>query len=246
MLIADARKVISSADQKLEYNRNLFNVAAPEYDIVTRCLSLGCDQRWKASLVRSLPPRLSNGRCVDLACGTGDLAFRLKSRYPSSEVIGIDATESMLAVARRRDASGSVRLLNADMCHTGLESSSVDVVTGGYALRNAPQLSAVLEEIFRILKPGGVAMFLDFAKPDSAMSQKLQYGLLKSWGAFCSLLVHRNPRVHTYIADSLSQFPPASQLGCRFEFSGLEVVRQRRLFMGMMLIIEVQKPVAAE
>jgi demethylmenaquinone methyltransferase/2-methoxy-6-polyprenyl-1,4-benzoquinol methylase len=225
---------------KKYYNEQLFSEVAPKYDLVTKALSLGRDAAWKRQLVNALPEEISNPNCVDLACGTGDLCLLLAKRYPQGTVTGIDLTESMLTQARQRRVPGNVAFAQCDMCDTGIESSSVDIVTGSYALRNAPDLELALTEIERILKPGGVAAFLDFSKPTYRPMQVAEYWLLKSWGSFWGWALHGNPEIYAYIAESLALFPDRIHLRTRLSEHGLEPTASRRFFFGIVELLTTQ------
>jgi len=154
--------------------------AASRYDLATRVMSLGRDATWKQALVASLPD-LPSPVCVDLACGTGDVAFLLAGRYPGGVVAGLDLSIPMLAIARERNRFGNVRFERGDLCDLPYPDGSIDVVTGSYALRNAPDLRKAVAEVRRVLSPGGVAAFLDFSNPERSPLRYLQYLLLRGW-----------------------------------------------------------------
>ena len=88
-------------ETKREYNRQVFSEVAPDYDFSTRALSLNNDTGWKREMVSQLPP-LEKATCVDIACGTGDLAFLLAEKYPASRIIGLDIASPMLVIAHAR------------------------------------------------------------------------------------------------------------------------------------------------
>lgn len=173
----DLANQISDPKSKREFNTALFTRVAKEYDLATRVMSLGGDAIWKAELVQALPP-MQSPICVDLATGTGDIAFQLIDRYPDAEVVGIDLTPSMIAVAQKRSSDRRISFQVADMCETGLADECADIVTGSYALRNAPTLHGALKEVWRILKPNGWAAFLDFSKSPNSAFQSLQLGVV--------------------------------------------------------------------
>jgi demethylmenaquinone methyltransferase/2-methoxy-6-polyprenyl-1,4-benzoquinol methylase len=232
---------------KREYNEVLFAEVARRYDLVTRGLSLGRDQSWKRALLASLPgadaiPGDGAPVCVDLACGTGDVAFALARRYPQGRVCGIDLTPEMLAIARGRNQFPNVTLELGDMHQLPFDSGSVDVVTGSYALRNAPSLAVALEEIYRVLRPGGTAAFLDFSKSPHWLWQRLTYGVLYAWGALWGLLLHRQPAVYAYIAKSLWHFPDRVTLRQELSRAGLTEVSSRQFYCGTLELITVTKP----
>ncbi len=234
------RTGIATPDQKRRYNEGLFTRVATEYDGATRAMSLGRDQIWKRRLVAALPP-LAAPRCVDLACGTGDLTAVLAERFPQGRIVGVDLTPAMIAVAQQRGPRANVEFLLGDMCRTGLPDGSADVVTGGYALRNAPVLEEALREIRRLLRPGGTAAFLDFSKPPARWRQAAQLPLLKAWGGFWGLVLHGGPE-HAYIAESLRQFPDRLALRREFARHGFRLRAARSCFGGMLeiLVFEAQ------
>ncbi len=210
---------LDDPDRKRALNRALFSLIAPEYDRVTRRLSFGRDAAWKDRLVAGLPG-WSAPCCLDLACGTGDLAERIARRYPRGRVVGLDLTPGMVAIARARVRLPNVAFDVADMVSTGWPDASADLVTGGYALRNAPDLAAVIREVRRVLRPGGLAVFLDFSKPAFLPARWGQWLLLKAWGGFWGLRLHGKPAVYGYLADSLARFPDRTALPAWFLRAG--------------------------
>ncbi len=234
------RDYLGDAARKRQLNEVLFTTVAPRYDRITRLLSLGRDQAWKRRLVSDLPNDLPAPVCLDLACGTGDLTQRLTEKYPHGHIIGLDLTTPMLDRARARVKQAEFRC--GDMACTGLQSGSVDLITGGYALRNAGDLSEALAESFRLLKPGGRADFLDFAKPPGRVAQRLVTLLLRVWGGLWGLLLHGNPDVYGYIADSLEAFPDRLRFQDSLTAAGFHVAATHRFLGGLVEWVTVLKP----
>jgi demethylmenaquinone methyltransferase/2-methoxy-6-polyprenyl-1,4-benzoquinol methylase len=228
-------------ERKLEYNRQMFGVISGSYDFITRALSFRRDAIWKDRLVSALP-EMSSPACLDLACGTGDITFRLAERYADGRIVALDVTESMLALAKSRCRYPNVEFVLGNMCDVHLPDASFDIVTGGYALRNAPDIDRALDEIRRVLKPGSTAAFLDFSKPANRPAQKIEYLLLKTWGGFWGLALHRNPRLYTYIAESLKLFPDREQFKQRLRLHGFQNVRSTRHFCGFAETFIFEKP----
>jgi ubiquinone/menaquinone biosynthesis methyltransferase len=238
-----ARDWLAVPERKRFYNELHFSEAAPRYDAATRAMSLFRDASWKARLVASLPD-LPTPVCVDIGCGTGDVALRLATRYPGGRIAGVDIARPMLRIARERNRHGHVRFLRQDMCAMDFPDDSVDVVTGSYALRNAPDLPRALQEIGRIVKPGGTAAFLDFAKPGAACLQALQRLLLRTWCGFWGLVLHGTPEVHGYIAESLAAFPDRSALLRLFGEHGFDRVSSERFFLGITELLVLRRRTA--
>jgi demethylmenaquinone methyltransferase/2-methoxy-6-polyprenyl-1,4-benzoquinol methylase len=214
---------------------------AKRYDLVTRALSLGRDQAWKRVLLDSLPTDLAPA-CVDLACGTGDVSFALARRYPQGTVCGIDLTPEMLQIAQARNSFPNVTLQLGDMHRLPFPSASIDIVTGSYALRNAPSLAVALQEIHRVLRPGGTAAFLDFSKSPNRFLQRLSFAVLYLWGSFWGLVLHGQPAVYAYIAKSLWHFPDRESLRRDLTNVGFAEVFSRKFYFGTLEIITVSKP----
>src|SRR5690349_6828784 len=158
---------IATAEGKRRYVRSLFATIADRYDFITVALSYGQDRRWKRRLVELADVRRGT-RALDLATGTGDIAFALAAR--GARVVGLDITPRMIEIARLKartesvaGASGGARRVEphvefivGDMLALPFPSASFDVVTTGYGLRNVPDLSRAIDEIARVLRPGGV------------------------------------------------------------------------------------------
>lgn len=227
-----ARDHVRSPSLRRRFNELHFGEAASRYDFATKAMSLGRDAAWKRALVAALPERAAPV-CVDLACGTGDVAFLLAERYPGGTVTGVDIAAPMLARARVRNRFPNLRFGTGDMCALPFPDGSVDIVTGSYALRNAPELRGALAEVRRVLAPGGVVAVLDFSRPASPVLQKLQYLLLRGWCGFFGLLLHGSAEVHGYIAESLAVFPDRERFARILREEGFETAFSRRYFLGI-------------
>ena len=142
---------------KVQLVRQMFDAIAPRYDLVNRVMTLRMDVGWRRATVRALelPP---GGRVVDVAAGTGDLCREL--RAAGHRPVGVDLSWGMLAQART-DAP----LVQADALRLPLVDGAVDGVTCGFALRNVADLTALLRELARVIRPGGRIALLEVAEP---------------------------------------------------------------------------------
>jgi demethylmenaquinone methyltransferase / 2-methoxy-6-polyprenyl-1,4-benzoquinol methylase len=182
--------------------RAMFGTIAPRYDLVTQIFSYGMDRRWKRLGVEKTP--LPEGAVVlDLASGTGDFARLVLDRVPRASAIAVDLTEPMLLLARQRGLTAAVC---ADAAALPFADGSFHCVFVGYGLRNFPNLSAAVHEIARVTRPGGMLVSLDFFLPANPVLRQLYLAYLYLQGAFWGLLLHRRPRIYTYIPDSLRSF----------------------------------------
>ncbi len=234
-----SRDYLNTPERKRHYNAELFTEVAPRYDVITRLLSLGRDSRWKRRLVAALPP-MAPRRALDLACGTGDLARLIHDRFPKAEVTGIDLTPAMVTLARHHTSPG-LSFEVGDMDALPFPAASMDLVTGGYALRNAPDLGRALDEVCRVLRPGGVCAFLDFGKSPHPAAQRVAHLILKTWGGWWGLVLHRHADVYGYIAESLARFPDRVRLRTLLTDRGLIPMTSQTAFGGMIEWIVCQK-----
>ncbi len=234
--------VLADPTRKRAHNRRLFTTVAPRYDLVTRVLSFGRDRAWKRALVSRLPEldalSAPPGFVLDLACGTGDITFALARRYPKAQVVGLDLNPEMLAFARRRaeGVPGRLTFEEGDMQELPFDDGSVNIVTGGYALRNAPDLATTLTEIRRVLAPGGTVAFLEFSRSHRAAPAAAQLALLRFWGRLWGRVLHRDPEVYGYIAESLAAFPDLKTFESKLRRAGFSGVCSRRFMFGLLAI----------
>lgn len=233
-------RAFDSPDAKLSHNQRLFATISARYDLITRLLSFGRDQSWKARLLdlAELPP---GSRVLDLACGTGDLAFGAASRGAS--VIGLDLTPKMIALARRRpeSAGANVQWIAGDMTRLPLPDASFDVITTGYGLRNVPDLPTALAEIHRVLTPGGRVCALDFDRPESAPVRAVYLAYLNVVGGLLGWALHKDPETYQYIPASICRYPGARGVADMMRAAGFSDVRHLRVFGGFMAIHVARK-----
>ena len=231
---------LRSPEAKLRYNRELFNKIAGRYDLLNKILSFGADSVWKDSVVAMLP-EVQGPNCLDVACGTGDVTFRLSGKYPKAKIYGVDLSTSMLDIARSKNHSKDVNFVLADMCDLPFSDNSFDLITGCYALRNAADIYQALTEFRRVLKPGGKACFMDFSKPSNRFSQRIEYLLLKLWGGFWGWMFHKDMRSYGYIAESLRLFPDSNELKKILIDKGFKNLSSKKYCFGIVEAIMCEK-----
>lgn len=234
------QKCFTDVTLKKDYNKELFSLIAPKYNIATKILSLGKDQTWKRKLIKELPS-IKNPVCLDLACGTGDITFKLAQKFTTGKIYGLDITPEMIKNAQQLNIFENIEFVCQDICDTNFADNSFDIITGSYALRNAPDLKKALTEINRILKTGGTFAVLDFSKFDNVIAQKIEYFILRSWGNFCGLLLHGNHTIYGYIAESLKHYPSQTEFENLINNFNFKMIKQKRLFFGIIQINILKK-----
>ena len=214
---------------KRQYVRTLFATIADRYDLITSILSYGQDARWKAKLV-SLADVRRGERALDLAAGTGDIALAIAAR--GAKTIGLDITHRMLQLAASK--SSAARFITGDMTSLPFRSSSFDLVTTGYGLRNVPDLNAAIDEIARVLKPGGRLLSLDFNRPENALVRSVYLAYLTVVGSTLGWILHRDPDTYRYIPASIRRYPGARGVADRLAARGFDHVTVIPLLFGLM------------
>ena len=230
------RERIATPDGKRRYVRALFATIADRYDFITIALSYGQDRRWKRRAVRLASPR-AGVRVLDLATGTGDLAFACAAQ--GARVVGLDITHRMIELARDKAAAqtaGAPRFLVGDMLALPFAAASFDLVTTGYGLRNVPDLAGAIAEIQRVLKPGGQLVSLDFNRPSSRIVRAAYLTYLTVVGGALGWILHRDPDTYRYIPASIRQYPGAAAVVGLMQSRGFGRARYYPVLGGLMAI----------
>ena len=230
---------IATAEGKRRFVRAIFATIADRYDFITVVLSYGQDRRWKRRLVDLAGVRPGT-RALDLATGTGDIAFALAGR--GACVAGLDITFRMIELARAKRAEyappqgPAAAFLVGDMLALPFPSGSCDLVTTGYGLRNVPNLTTAIEEIGRVLTSDGQLLSLDFNRPSNPVVRSAYLAYLTGVGAALGWLLHRDPDTYRYIPASIRQYPGAEAVARMFESRGFSRVRCYPVLGGLMTI----------
>jgi len=229
----------------------MFELVAPRYDQFTRVFSYGMDRRWKRVLVAEVLGwgTGATARVLDVACGTGDLAFALAAALPRAQVTGIDASPRMVAIAARRARThavqrrpgGAVSFARGDLSALAAPDRAVDVVTAGYAFRNAPDHRAALAEAARVLRPGGLLAALDFYRPESATWRGLFLGYLAVAGRVVGWWWHAEPLAYGYIAPSIEAFTSVRGFSRDLDSAGFRVLCVREFLRGGIAVHVAQR-----
>jgi ubiquinone/menaquinone biosynthesis methyltransferase len=231
-------EALATPDRKRRYVARLFATIADRYDFITRLLSYGRDQHWKARLIATADIRPGE-RVLDLACGTGDLAFA--AAVHGARVIGLDLTPRMVQLAARRAASSPVAFLVGDMTALPAADASVDVITTGYGLRNVPVLDDAIREMHRVLAPGGRMLSLDFNRPQPRLLRAVYLAYLTVVGSLVGWALHGDPDTYRYIPESIKRYPGAEAVVQRLRAAGFREARWEPVLGGLMALHVARK-----
>jgi demethylmenaquinone methyltransferase/2-methoxy-6-polyprenyl-1,4-benzoquinol methylase len=226
-------KPYSDAGSKKEQVQQMFDNIAHRYDFLNRFLSLGIDVGWRKKAIKILAKQ-NPKKILDVATGTADFALATLKINPE-EVIGVDISEGMLEVGRKKIAEKGVkniRLEYGDSENLQFQDNTFDAVIVAFGVRNFENLEKGLEEINRVLKPGGMAMILEFSKPRGIF--KLIYNfyfnvVLPLWGKLFS----GDNAAYTYLPESVKVFPEGEDFKQIMQGAKYNNVQDKRLTFGI-------------
>jgi demethylmenaquinone methyltransferase/2-methoxy-6-polyprenyl-1,4-benzoquinol methylase len=232
---ADLHRLLRDPSKKQGFVTPMFEHIAARYDDFTRRFSFGMDAQWKALLLEWIAEQSpAPGHVVDVACGTGDLAFAVARQWPAAQILGVDAATRMIEQARARSGprpGPSPVFATGDLMALPAADGEFDAATAGYAFRNAPSLDAALAEMHRVVRPGGWLYSLDFYRPTPRLWEAVFLTYLRAAGSVVGWWWHRSPVMYGYIAESIAAWVTAPAYEDALRSHGFDV-RQRRAFLG--------------
>ena len=227
-------------EEKVALVRGVFNSVASQYDIMNDLMSLGIHRIWKRIAVQLANIR-EGYRVLDLAGGTGDLTMLFEKRVGKhGQVVLADINSEMLRTGRDRlinkGLSGNIRYAQVNAECLPFADNSFDCVCIGFGLRNVTDKDAALRSMYRVLKPGGCAIVLEFSHPIDPITEKVydfySFKLLPKIGA----VVAKDEESYRYLAESIRMHPKQDDLKNMMEAAGLERCEYFNLTQGIVAI----------
>ncbi len=214
----------------------VFSSVASRYDLMNDLMSGGIHRVWKAAMMDWLAPH-SGQRLLDVAGGTGDIAFRFLKRAPNATAVVCDMTGAMLEEGKKRAEAEALsdRLdwVEGDAMALPFEDASFDVYTISFGIRNVTRTEDALAEAFRVLRPGGRLMVLEFSQLPEPALQKLydaySFAVIPTMGQ----VVTGDRDSYQYLIESIRQFPDQDTFADMIRSAGFDQVSYRNLTMGV-------------
>ncbi len=235
-------KPYQSEENKKTQVKKMFNTIAHRYDFLNILLSFGIDRIWRRKAVRIIAQEKPVS-ILDVATGTGDLAILLHKRTKAQEITGIDISENMLEQAKKKVHSLHlpIQFQVGDAEALEFPENSFDAITVGFGVRNFQDLQQGINELFRVLKPGGQLLVLEFSKPKKAPVKQLyniySHTLLPLLGRLGS--GHKN--AYSYLPNSINAFPDGEQFIQYLKTAGFTSTNQKLLSSGIASIYLAKK-----
>ena len=216
--------------------RGVFSSVATKYDIMNDVMSGGVHRVWKDAMMDWLSPR-DGQRLLDVAGGTGDIAFRFLKRAPTASAVVLDLTEDMLIEGRNRaeaeDRAHQLDWMVGDAMALPFEANSFDVYTISFGIRNVTRINDALSEAYRVLRPGGRLMVLEFSHlPNPAMQwayDRYSFNLIPKMGQ----VIAGDSESYQYLVESIRKFPNQERFATMIRDAGFSQVKYRNLTFGV-------------
>ena len=216
--------------------RGVFGSVASKYDVMNDAMSLGIHRIWKDAMMDWLAPRAGQ-RLLDVAGGTGDISFRFLKRDGYDQATVLDLTEPMLVEGRKRaeaeSMADSLDWVVGDAMALPFPDASFDVYTISFGIRNVTRPQEALNEAFRVLKPGGRLMVLEFSQIPNDLMQKVydlySFNIIPRLGQ----MIANDRDSYQYLVESIRQFPDQETFLGMVRQAGFEQAKYRNLSMGI-------------
>lgn len=231
--------------EKDQYVNDMFARIAHRYDVMNRIMTAGQDRRWRKLLIQQaqLPP---NGNLLDIATGTGDIAFEALRQHPHlNQVVGADFTLPMMQVGQQRwtkknvqsksangqDVTTRLGWSGADTLHLPFPDNSFDAVTSGFLMRNVTSVAQALREQVRVCKPGGRVLILEIPRPPDNLFGSLFRLYFHNVVPILGGIISGQRDAYTYLPASADAFMRPDELAAEMKKAGLHHVRYQMLML---------------
>ena len=216
--------------------KEMFATVTKKYDFLNHLLSLRRDVAWRRFTVRKMKFG-GAGRLLDVACGTGDLSIDAAKKYGDIDITGIDFVYEMLDVGKkkieRKGLERRITLMQSDAMELPFRDNSFDVVAVAFGVRNMPNREKALQEMLRVVVPGGSVMVLEMTFIQNRMFKIIYHIYLNYLLPRLAKHFSPNPAAYHYLADSIMNFPNPDAFAAMMEAAGMVDVRKYPLTLGV-------------
>jgi len=211
----------------------MFDRIAHRYDLLNRLMSFGLDRSWRTQLMKAMP---SDGRILDVATGTADVAIAMAEKQRAREVIGLDPSRGMLDVGdikiQKRTLTERVTLVQGDAQDMDFPDDHFAGATIAFGIRNVPDRLQGLREMTRVVEPGGPVAVLELSEPQGGLMAPLARFHVHHFVPLMGWLLSGR-KEYRYLQTSVAAFPPARDFARMMEDAGLKDVQVKRMSFGV-------------
>ena len=242
MAVKSMTYTLPNTEEKSVYVEQMFNKIAQKYDLFNDIITFGMHRQWKRFVARQTDLHAEQS-CLDLCCGTGDIAREVLRQYPSSKVTGLDFSEKMLNIAKSKNTIEiNVQYLPGDAMNIPFQDSMFDAVTIGYGMRNVQNISQFLREILRVLKPEGVLISLDVGKVRLPILAELNHFYFFHIVPLVGKLLMPGEKIFKYLPESSLEYPNQESLKNLMIETGFQKVEFHNFVFGASAVHVAYKP----
>ena len=215
----------------------MFNAVPPHYDVTNHAITLWLDSGWRRAAAREClagQPRIF----LDLCCGTADLAVAVAAGKPDAQVTGLDYSQPMLDIARRKaaDRGVNIRLVPGDASQMPFPDASFDCVGISFAFRNLtyknPLVQKHLSEVFRVVRPGGRFVIVESSQPANRIIRVISHAYERTYVRWMGTWITGNRGAYRYLSESVSRFYTSEEVRAMLLKTGFKSVTARPLLFG--------------
>lgn len=236
-------------ETKSKYVQETFNSIAKNYDLMNTLMTFGLDKSWRRLVVKRSELK-EGGIGLDVCCGTGMLTMeQARAAGSAGRITGLDFSENMIDVARKNirdfDFKDSIQFIQGDAMDLPFENNVFDCATVGWGLRNVPDIFKAVQEMVRVVKPGGKVVSLDMAQPMTPVFREIYWLCFNRVIPAMGKLLSGNKKAYDYFHDSAKAFVHQKELAGIFAKAGLVETRYLNLCGGVVAIVEGRKPLVS-
>ncbi len=228
---------------KKEQVTNMFDKIAKSYDLLNHLLSFGIDKRWRKKAVNILQQN-NPAKVLDVATGTGDFAFSI-SMSGVAEVVGVDLSEEMINVAKSKFkqhySDKNIIFKLADAEKLPFDDNVFDAATVAFGVRNYENLEIGLKELYRVIKPGGKTVIIEFSKPKHFPFRNIYHLYFKYFVPFIGGIISKDKKAYRYLYHSVDNFPYGNNFIVKLDKAGFNNNKSIPLTFGIASIYLANK-----
>ncbi|RMA57729.1 bifunctional demethylmenaquinone methyltransferase/2-methoxy-6-polyprenyl-1,4-benzoquinol methylase UbiE [Ulvibacter antarcticus] len=233
----------SSLNKKKQVEQ-MFDTISGNYDGLNRVISLGSDIKWRKKVIKMVAATNPES-ILDIATGTGDLAIKFATNSSASRIVGLDLSEGMLSVAKKKVAdtklANKIEFIQGDSEALPFKENSFDAITVSFGIRNFEDLEKGLSEIKRVLKPGGLFVILETSVPTKTPFKQGYYFYTKQILPLIGKVFSKDKVAYSYLCESASIFPYGEKLNNILRKIGFNEVENKPQTFGVATIYTATK-----